>query len=206
MVTSKATQLLIMPKFKSICSPKVVSARIESKVMPNMIELRPFSLFNFLANPSNGYYFLPIYDKGSYVLKVLPPPGWSFEPDSVEINFDGETDPCSLEQDVNFVFKGFGITGRVELLGQKSGAAGLNVELLQGGSVVKTVKTNSNGVFSFSPLQPGEYKVRAVHPTWYLGKSEATVKVTTGNTELPAGSFQVTGFNIKGRVRIFLEY
>jgi hypothetical protein len=35
---------------------------------------------------------------------VSPPPGWSFEPNSVELNFDGKTDICSLGEDVNFVF------------------------------------------------------------------------------------------------------
>lgn len=57
------------------------------------------------CSPSNGYYFLPVYDKGIFILKVSPPAGWSFEPDSVEINFDGKTDICSLGKDVNFIFK-----------------------------------------------------------------------------------------------------
>lgn len=133
-------------------------------------------------------------------MKVLPPPGWSFEPSEVIIDFDGQNDACSLEKDVNFVFKGFGITGSVEVLGQKTGAAGLEVELSQNGQILKAVKTNGVGVFSFTPLLPGEYKVRASHPTWFLGKSETIVKVTTGNTELPKGSLQVTGFSIKGEV------
>jgi len=28
--------------------------------------------------PNNGYYMVPVYDKGDYVLKVEPPPGWTF--------------------------------------------------------------------------------------------------------------------------------
>jgi len=28
--------------------------------------------------PINGYYMVPVYDKGEYVLKVNPPPGWTF--------------------------------------------------------------------------------------------------------------------------------
>lgn len=136
-------------------------------------------------------------------MKVLPPPGWSFEPSEVTIDFDGQTDPCSQEKDVNFVFKGFGITGRVGVLGQKIGAAGLDVELSQNGQQLLKTKTNGVGVFSFTPLLPGEYKVRAVHPTWYLGKAETNVKVTSGNTELAEGSLQVTGFNIRGQVSSF---
>jgi hypothetical protein len=28
--------------------------------------------------PNNGYYMIPVYDKGAYVLKVEPPKGWKF--------------------------------------------------------------------------------------------------------------------------------
>lgn len=57
------------------------------------------------CSPSNGYYFLPVYDKADYILKISPPAGWSFEPEEIEIQFDGKTDPCSLGKDVNFSFK-----------------------------------------------------------------------------------------------------
>jgi hypothetical protein len=30
------------------------------------------------ASSVNGYYMIPIYNKGDYILKVEPPPGWSF--------------------------------------------------------------------------------------------------------------------------------
>ena len=30
------------------------------------------------SSPVNGYYMIPIYTKGEYVLQVNPPPGWSF--------------------------------------------------------------------------------------------------------------------------------
>lgn len=42
-----------------------------------------------------------------------PPRGWSFEPTEVLLNVDGRTDACSQGKDINFTFKGFGITGRV---------------------------------------------------------------------------------------------
>jgi hypothetical protein len=44
---------------------------------------------------------------------VDPPRGWSFEPTEVALNVDGVTDDCSQGNDINFIFKGFGITGRV---------------------------------------------------------------------------------------------
>lgn len=42
-----------------------------------------------------------------------PPKGWSFEPIKVALNVDGASDVCSQGKDINFVFKGFGITGKV---------------------------------------------------------------------------------------------
>ena len=63
--------------------------------------------------PLNGYYMIPIYDKGEYMLKVSPPAGWAFKPDSVELKIDGTTDKCSLGQDINFLFTGFGVIGKV---------------------------------------------------------------------------------------------
>lgn len=82
-----------------------------------MIKKKPLALFTHRltkqgslkdttdCSPSNGYYFLPVYDKGDYILKISPPPGWSFEPEQISIAFDGKTDLCSLGKDVNFVFK-----------------------------------------------------------------------------------------------------
>uniref|UniRef100_A0A1B0DB56 ER membrane protein complex subunit 7 beta-sandwich domain-containing protein n=1 Tax=Phlebotomus papatasi TaxID=29031 RepID=A0A1B0DB56_PHLPP len=154
------------------------------------------------CSPSNGYYFIPLYDKGEYILKISPPPGWSFEPEEVELDFNGENDVCSLGRDVNFVFKGFGINGRVTILGQKNeGAQGVRVELddSKNEDVRRTV-TDSLGNFFFTPVIPGSYRIRVSHDRWHFEKSEITVEVSSGNTELPENALQVTGFDILGRV------
>lgn len=33
----------------------------------------------------NGYYFIPIYDKGSYKIRIQGPPGWMFSPQDQEV-------------------------------------------------------------------------------------------------------------------------
>ena len=38
------------------------------------------------------------------------------EPESVELHVDGEKDKCSQGEDINFVFTGFSINGKVRLL------------------------------------------------------------------------------------------
>ncbi|XP_037806590.1 nodal modulator 1 isoform X2 [Lucilia sericata] len=150
------------------------------------------------CSPSNGYYFLPIYDKGEYLLKISPPPGWSFEPEEVKLNFNGQTDICSLGKDVNFVFKGFGITGKVAL--GSGGAKGVKVELKsEDGKDVRETTTDVNGIFSFTPIIPGKYLVKATHDQWYFEKAEYTVVVEGGNTVLPENSLVVSGFDVTGR-------
>lgn len=64
--------------------------------------------------PNNGYYFIPLMEShGDYVVQIEGPKGWSFEPTQVPFYFDGKTDICSKQTDVNFVFKGFSIFGKV---------------------------------------------------------------------------------------------
>lgn len=54
------------------------------------------------------------------IIKVDPPRGWSFDPTEVLLNVDGTTDACSQGKDINFIFKGFGITGKVNYLLQRT--------------------------------------------------------------------------------------
>jgi hypothetical protein len=68
--------------------------------------------------PNNGYYFVPVYEKGEYRLQVVPPLGWQFNPPEVIVNIDGSTDDCSRQRDINFVFAGFGVVGQVVVQGR----------------------------------------------------------------------------------------
>jgi protocatechuate 3,4-dioxygenase beta subunit len=135
------------------------------------------------------------------VLKVIPPHGWSFEPEQVPIKFDGLNDDCSLEKDVNFVFKGFGITGKIGIFGKPTGARGVKVELRseKREKIGQTISDNT-GIFSFSPIVPGKYFISVAHEKWHFLNSEITVVVETGNTEIPPNMLTVSGFDIEGKM------
>lgn len=153
--------------------------------------------------PNSGYYFLPLYDKGEYVLKVEPPKGWSFEPTEVTLNVDGSTDVCSQGKDINFIFKGFGITGKIFSKRSNLGPKGVNISLYkesQKGTPISSTVSAHDGSFYFTPIQPGNYVLVASHPQWIIEKSTVSVTVREGNTELPDNSLIVFGFDVSGRV------
>lgn len=120
--------------------------------------------------PNTGYYFLPVYSKGEYIIKLEPPRGWSFEPLEVAVQVDDlSTNLCSQEKDVNFIFKGFGITGKVvaAVSDKKSVPKGISVSLFdhKNKTLLGSTVTSNGGTFSFTPIQPGEYVLVAGHPT-----------------------------------------
>ncbi|XP_071441095.1 BOS complex subunit NOMO1 [Hetaerina americana] len=153
--------------------------------------------------PNNGYYFLPLYDTGEYILKIEPPVGWSFEPREVELTVDGKNDPCSQAQDINFIFKGFAVIGKVGSEGAVTGGgpAGVRVALMtsDGSSVLQEKETEPGGGFLFSPVAPGNYLLSASHPKWVLSRSRAPVSVIGDNGD-SGTSLAVAGYEVKGRV------
>lgn len=74
----------------------------------------------------NGYYFIPVYDKGSFIVKVRGPSGWSWEPEHVPVVID--QNGCNANADTNFQFTGFMISGRV-----KGAVGGESCSLKNGG-------------------------------------------------------------------------
>ncbi|GAB1292109.1 Nodal modulator 1 [Apodemus speciosus] len=128
--------------------------------------------------PNNGYFMIPLYDKGDFILKIEPPLGWSFEPTNVELHVDGVSDICTKGGDINFVFTGFSVNGKVLSKGQPLGPAGVQVSLRSTGADSKIQSTVT---------QPG-------------GNASTTVRVTNSNANA-AGPLVVAGYNVSGSVR-----
>nr|CAG4643284.1 EOG090X07YB [Ilyocryptus agilis] len=152
--------------------------------------------------PNNGYYFIPIYDKGEYVIKVVSPNGWSFDPASVSINIDKVTDECTLGKDINFIFKGFTVSGRVYSLSRQTGPAGVILDLIAAeypAGAVQTVTSEKDGLFAFKGVPPGQYLVRADHVSWSIHPSEVEVEVISDSLTIKE-RLEVLGYEVHGHV------
>ncbi|XP_027276354.1 nodal modulator 1 isoform X3 [Cricetulus griseus] len=152
--------------------------------------------------PNNGYFMIPLYDKGDFILKIEPPLGWSFEPTSVDLHVDGVSDICTQGGDINFVFTGFSVNGKVLSKGQPLGPAGVQVSMRSTGTDAKiqSTVTQPGGKFAFFKVLPGDYEILATHPTWALKEASTTVRVTNSNANA-AGPLIVAGYNVSGSVR-----
>ncbi|KAF5902948.1 nodal modulator 1-like, partial [Clarias magur] len=152
--------------------------------------------------PINGYFMIPLYDKGDFVLKIEPPLGWSFEPTTVDIHVDGLTDICTKEQDINFFFTGFSVLGTVLSKGHLQGPAGVEVSLKNAGEdeILQMVLTQAEGHYTFSKVLPGNYEITASHPSWTLEQSSTSVAVSTANAQA-AAPLVVKGYDVSGEVQ-----
>jgi hypothetical protein len=149
----------------------------------------------------NGYYLLPVYDKGSYTLKLSAPEGWHFDPSQVAIEVSSTVNTC--RDDINFAFTGFSLAGEVQspvlascvakVSGGPSGVA-LSLKNDQGQQVASTI-SESGGAFAFPRVLPGSYSVVAASAS----NSPQKVQVAWGNSKVPA-AFRVAGFTLTGNV------
>ncbi|CAD7699502.1 unnamed protein product [Ostreobium quekettii] len=155
----------------------------------------------------NGYYFMAIYEAGTFLVKPKGPPGWVVEPSEIRVECVG--DKCAQGKDVNFEVKGFAVSGQVRYSsteGCSSPAPKLQsvaVSLTPKGSsrTLSTVKASIDGKYSFGPVLPGKYVVKATHPSWSLAgpASGLDILVGWGPATVPS-SFTVVGYPMAGKV------
>ncbi|GMH30789.1 hypothetical protein Nepgr_032632 [Nepenthes gracilis] len=153
----------------------------------------------------NGYYFLPVYDKGSFVIKVNGPEGWSWHPDKVPVFIDNGG--CNGNEDINFRFTGFALSGRVlgavgeSCRSKNGGPSNVSVELLSSlGDPISSVLTSTTGDYSFKDLTPGNYRLQASHPDMKVEvRGPTEVELGFGNGVV-SDFFFIPGYEIHGLV------
>jgi hypothetical protein len=137
-----------------------------SKVTVKLLTAQGHQKYSTECNP-NGYYMIPVYNKGNYQLKVFAPEGWVFESDTVELKIDGKNDACSRLEDVNFNLSGFTVSGRVRSGGdgKKDTSKGPNQLALglfnSAGKVISRTQTTERGTYEFKVV-PGEYIIKTI--------------------------------------------
>ncbi|CAK9152882.1 unnamed protein product [Ilex paraguariensis] len=159
----------------------------------------------------NGYYFIPVYDKGSFAIKIKGPEGWSWDPHQVKylvVPIVVDNNGCNANEDINFRFTGFSTSGRVvgavgggSCSHKNGGPSNVNIELLSSmGDLVSSVLTSSAGSYSFANIIPGKYKLRASHHDLQIEVRGSTeVELGFGNS-LIDDIFFAPGYDIRGYV------
>ncbi|XP_037620100.1 LOW QUALITY PROTEIN: nodal modulator 1 [Sebastes umbrosus] len=199
-------------QFMSVSSDDIVVAcggfvKSDVEINYSLIEIKLYTRQGSLkyqtdCAPINGYFMIPLYDKGDFVLKIEPPLGWSFEPTSVDLHVDGVSDICTKEEDINFVFTGFSVSGTVLSKGHLLGPAGVEVRLTRAGTddKLQSVVTQPGGKYTFLKVLPGNYDIIAAHPSWTLEQSATSVLVSNANAPA-ADHLVVGGYDVSGEVR-----
>uniref|UniRef100_A0A0R3RZA1 Nodal modulator 1 n=1 Tax=Elaeophora elaphi TaxID=1147741 RepID=A0A0R3RZA1_9BILA len=150
-----------------------------SKIQVKLFTAEGNLKFETECNPTNGYYMIPVYNKGDYSIRLFAPDGWFFEPSTFDLKVDGKNDVCTKGEDINFVLKTFAVEG-VLRNGDDSGPADVALILIaENGTVVSEAKTVANGSYRFR-ASPGKYLVStAGNSTECIERDKVPVSITT---------------------------
>ncbi|WP_413175367.1 SdrD B-like domain-containing protein [Anabaena azotica] len=156
------------------------------------------SVITSTITDANGGYSFSGLTPGDYQVKFTAPTGYSFSTANQggDDATDSDADNTGLTQTVtltsgefngtldaglvalaslgNFVFEDKNANG-IQDAGE-TGIVNATVNLLDAaGNFITSTTTNGNGLYSFTNLQPGDYKVQFVQPTGFNGVSPANV-------------------------------
>uniref|UniRef100_A0A915DMW4 Nodal modulator 1 n=1 Tax=Ditylenchus dipsaci TaxID=166011 RepID=A0A915DMW4_9BILA len=131
-----------------------------SKIQVTLLTKEGNLKYESSCNPQNGYFMVPVYNKGRFKLKVNAPEGWLFEPEVQEIVIDDENNATKCSEEIIFSLSGFTISGSV-LSGGTATKGPENFKLTlfdEGGKSVSTALTDAAGNYKFT-VEPGNYMV-----------------------------------------------
>jgi len=153
---------------------------------------------------ASGYYFLPVYENESFILKISGPYGMSFEPEQYVLTVDGENSVKKLcQNDINFKFRGFLVEGQVSTFGSIDGPEGINLVLLDENSVkIQTTKTGEKGLFKFEPVNPGNYILRPHNDSHMFDENHKELRFTVNvnSTNFLERALVIRGYKVTGRI------
>ncbi|CAG9538279.1 unnamed protein product [Cercopithifilaria johnstoni] len=150
-----------------------------SKIQVKLFTAEGNLKFETECSPTNGYYMIPVYNKGDYSIRLFAPDGWFFEPSTFDLKVDGKNDLCTKGEDINFVLNAFAVEGILRS-GDDSGLADVTLILIaENGTIVSEAKTVANGAYRFQ-ASPGKYLVStAGNSTECIERDKVPVSITT---------------------------
>jgi len=188
---------------------ETILADIKKQIDYSSINVQLFTMDMILKDHTNlaasGYYFLPIYDNESFILKISGPNGMNFEPEQYVFQMDPEKSINEIcQKDINFKFRGYIVEGQVSTFGSNDGPEGITLVLFdQTEQKVQTTKTVEKGLFKFKPINPGSYTIKPLDDINLFDKNHNHYKFTVN---LNASNFFeraliIRGFTVSGKVQ-----
>jgi hypothetical protein len=185
-----------------------ITAETKKQIDFSAINIQLFTTNSILKDHTNlaasGYYFLPIYDNESFILKITGPNGMNFEPAEYKFNIDSERsikDIC--QKDINFRFKGYIVDGQISTFGSNNGPEGLSLGLYDSNDTqIQTVKTLEKGLFKFSNVNPGEYTLKPLDDIEIFDKkhNQLNFKINLNSQNFLERALIIRGFTVSGKV------
>lgn len=152
----------------------------------------------------SGYYFLPIYDNESFILKISGPYGMHFEPEQYVFTLsEGKTISDICKGDINFKFRGFVVEGQVSTFGTNDGPDGITLGLYDdAGKEIQTTVTVDKGMFKFKPLLPARYLLKPIKTSFMFDENhkELSFNVNVSGSNFFERALIIRGFKVTGKV------
>lgn len=153
---------------------------------------------------ASGYYFLPVYENESFILKISGPYGMSFEPEQYVLTIDENNTVQSLcKNDINFKFRGFLVEGQISTFGSNDGPEGINLVLFdENEKKIQSTKTGERGLFKFEPVNIGNYVLRP-HDDLHMfdeNHKEHRFTINVNSANFLERALVIRGYKVIGRI------
>jgi hypothetical protein len=153
---------------------------------------------------SSGYYFLPVHDNQSFILKITGPHRMNFEPEQYVFHLDEHrTIEEICKQDINFKFRGFIPEGQISTFGTNEGPEGVSLELYNlEGVRIQTTTTFPKGLFKFKPVNPGQYILKPQTDFDMFDPNHKEMKLNVGmnSSNFFERALIIKGYKVLGKI------
>lgn len=149
------------------------SSKLKNEIDYSSIIVRSYTSDNIMKEQTNvaqsGYYFLPVYEQETIIVRISAPYGMTFEPDHFvhEVN-DERSIEQACKEDSNFKFVGYRIEGQISTFGSADGPEGVKISLFSNENDIQKklqeTVTLDHGKFKFNPAHPGKYVLKPTNP------------------------------------------